>query len=157
MPNSRVPSTETPPKLPKLGGSMIRNRTSSTERPPRTVTATFIETGGSYSESLRRRKTLIRATTIVTTRTIGMKSSASQALPPAPGTEPEKPSEPETSTPNQVKNMKMKRRTAETPAIFSPVLSLSTSICIPSVEAWSAVRPCISTTGPIRWGNGRPF
>src|SRR6478735_9171158 len=31
----------------------------------------------------------------------------------------------ETSTLNQSKNMKMKRRTADPPAIFSPVLSLS--------------------------------
>ena len=40
-------STETPPKLPKPGGSMIRKRTSRAERPPSTATATFIETGGS--------------------------------------------------------------------------------------------------------------
>ena len=43
-----------------------------------------------------------------------MKSSASQALPPTSGTLPEKPPTPETSTPNQSKNMKMKSRTAET-------------------------------------------
>ena len=47
MPNSTVPSTDTPPKLPKLGGSTIRNRISSTERPPSTVTTAFIEIGGS--------------------------------------------------------------------------------------------------------------
>src|ERR1044071_2444913 len=69
-----------------------------------------------------------------------MKARASEALPPAPGTVPEKPPEPETSTPNQVKNMKMKSRTADTPAIFSPVLSLSTSISDPSVEAcWPGI------------------
>ena len=54
-----------------------------------------------------------------------MNSSASQASPPAPGTLPEKPPAPETSTPNQVKNMNMKSRTAEIAAIFSPVFSLS--------------------------------
>ena len=56
-------------------------------------------------------------------------SRASQALPPAPSTVPEKPLPPETSAPNQSKNMKMKRRIAEIAAIFSPLLSLSSSIC----------------------------
>ena len=63
-----------------------------------------------------------------------MKSSASQALPPPPGTLPEKPPTPETSTPNQSKNMKMKSRIAEPPAIFSPGLSLSRWSINPPVE-----------------------
>ena len=64
------------------------------------------------------------------TRITGMNSRASKALPPAPGTLPEKPPTPETSTPNQVKNMNMKSRTAEIAATFSPVFSLLTSIYI---------------------------
>src|SRR3954462_13356923 len=71
---------------------------------------------------------------IVITRMIGMKSSASQALPPAPGTLPENPPTPETSTPNQLKNMKMKSRIAEAPATFSPGLSLSRWSINPPVE-----------------------
>ena len=58
-----------------------------------------------------------------------MMSRASQALPPAPSTVPEKPLTPETLAPNQSKNMKMKRRIAEIAEIFSPLLSLSSSIC----------------------------
>ena len=69
------------------------------------------------------------ATTIASMRKIGITSSASQALPPLPETSPEKPATPEISTPNQSKNMNMKRRIAETAETFSPVLSLSTSIC----------------------------
>ena len=53
----------------------------------------------------------------------------------SPETLPEKPLTPETSTPNQSKNMKMKSRIAETAAIFSPGLSLSSvHLCIPPVE-----------------------
>ena len=40
-------STETPPRLAKLGGSMMRKRISRTEIAPRTVTTTLIGTGGS--------------------------------------------------------------------------------------------------------------
>ena len=69
-------------------------------------------------------------------------SRASQALPPAPSTVPEKPLTPETLAPNQSKNMKMKRRTAEIAEIFSPLLSLSSSIC--------SLPPESSGTGRIR-------
>jgi hypothetical protein len=74
------------------------------------------------------------ATTIASMRKSGIRSSASQALPPAPLTSPVKPGTPDTLTPNQSKNMNTKRRTAETAEIFSPVLSLSASIYIPSEE-----------------------
>src|SRR5947199_3391786 len=104
---------------------MIRKRINRTETTPRTVTTVLIGTDGSYGESARRRPAITSAATIVITRTIGMNSSASQALPPLPGTLPENPLIPETSTPNQSKNMKMKSRIAEPPAIFSPGLSLS--------------------------------
>src|ERR1700679_4001708 len=65
---------------------------------------------------------------MVTTRTIGMKSSASQALPAPTALAAKTPLPPETSTVNQSKNMKMKSSTDETPATFSPLLSLSRSI-----------------------------
>ena len=129
MPKLSVASTEIPPKLPKPGGETIRKRISSTEMPPSTATTEFIETGGSNAESMRRSTATPIAATIVTTRTTGMKSSVFQALPP-PDALPEKPPTPETSTPNQLKNMNMKSRTAETAAIFSPVPSLSASICV---------------------------
>ena len=99
-----------------------------TESPPSAATTAFIETGGSQVESMRRRTATPTAAMTAIRRTIGMKSRASQALPPAPGTLPEKPPAPETSTPNQSKNMNMKRRIPETAATFSPVLSLSASI-----------------------------
>src|SRR6188472_1198351 len=71
----------------------------------------------------------------VISSTIGMKSSVSQALPASPETLPEKPLTPETSAPNQLRNIKMKRAIAEAPAIFSPGLSLSRcSIMDPPVE-----------------------
>src|SRR3954447_23506947 len=84
------------------------------------------------------------AAMIVITRMIGMKSSASQALPPPPGTLPENPPTPETSTPNQSKNMKMKSRIAELPAIFSPGLSLSRWSINPPVElgVGPTLHPC---------------
>ena len=65
MPTSSVASTETPPKLPKLGGSTIRKRISKTEITPRTVTTVLIGTVGSYGESARRRPTITNAATIV--------------------------------------------------------------------------------------------
>ena len=67
---------------------MIRKRISRIERPPSTVTTTCSEIGGSYSESLSRRPDADQRATTVTKRMIGMNSSASQALPPAPGTLP---------------------------------------------------------------------
>jgi hypothetical protein len=67
------------------------------------------------------RMTIIRMMSIVL--------NASQALPPM--LRLKSPLPPLTSTLNQSKNMKMKRRTADPPAIFSPVLSLSITILPP--------------------------
>jgi hypothetical protein len=47
MPMLSVASTETPPKLAKLGGSMMRKRIKRTEITPRTVTIVLIGTLGS--------------------------------------------------------------------------------------------------------------
>jgi hypothetical protein len=66
------------------------------------------------------------AAMIASMRMIGITLRASQALPPTLTLKRSSPDE--MSTLNQSKNMKMKRRTADAPAIFSPKLSLSTSI-----------------------------
>ena len=86
----------------------------------------MIEKGGSTIASESRITTTATVTTTVSSIRRSIQLKTSQALPPALNVT--SPSPPETLTVNQSKNMKMKRRTADPPAIFSPVLSLSASI-----------------------------
>ena len=94
----------------------------------------LIETGGSTAESARRSDATEPGDD--RSRTIGMKSSESQALPPSPTVRRSRCAA--TSTPNHSKNMKMKSRIAETPAIFSPVLEPVYVHLISSVETWGS-------------------
>ena len=82
-----------------------------------------------------------------------MKSSASQALPPAL-TAAEKPLTPETSTPNQSKNMKMKSRIAETAGdLLSRAQPVYVHLHPPSVDR-ATVRGSSPTLHPAARGGG---
>jgi hypothetical protein len=83
----------------------------------------------STSVALARTTTIASTAMIAMIRIQGMMSSASQALPPPEGSNDTPP--PETLTPNQSKNMKMKSRIAEMPAICSPCRNLLMSIQVP--------------------------
>ncbi len=81
------------------------------------------------SDSLASIATMPTVAMIASNSRIGMKSRESHALPPPPVAIVWPP--PEIETPYQLKNMNTKRRIAETPAIFSPWVSLFRSIYFP--------------------------